>query len=119
MKNLGNVVPKQRDSPKNQSGKMVTNSRGRTDSIRDRTNRENSQDLESSGEEARMELRKRPSIIIGIQFDRLGKTLIQFNTRFKSKSSRKLGKQGENGRKDSQDKFLPNRAPGQPHTKGL
>ena len=105
VKDLKNVVPEQRDRPKNQSGKMVTNLQGRTDSIMDRTNRENSQDLESS-EEARVEVRKRPSIIIGIQFDRLGKTLAQFHTRFKSHCSSKLGKQGESGSKDSQAEFL-------------
>ena len=48
---------------------MVTNLQGSTDSLMDRTNRENSQDLESSGEETRVEVRKRPSIVIGIQFD--------------------------------------------------
>ena len=58
-----------------------------------------------------MEGRKRPSIVIGIQFDLLGKTKAQLHTRFKSHRSRKLGKQGESGRQDI-------RAPGQPHTKG-
>ena len=36
VKDLRNVVPKQRDSPKNQSGEMVTSLRGRIDSIEGR-----------------------------------------------------------------------------------
>ena len=107
---VGNVAPKQRDRPKNRSGKMGTSLRGRTDSIGGRANRTGSQDREIS-EEAR----KRPSIIIGIQFDRLGKTSAQFHTRFKSHCS---SKQGESGSKDSQTELLHIRAPGQPHTKG-
>ena len=99
VEDVGNVVPEQRDRPKNQSGKMVTSLRGRTDSIVGRANRENNrtggQDLEISGDKARVEVKNRPSIIIGIQFDRLGKTLAQFHTRSKSHCSSKLGKQGE------------------------
>ena len=45
-----------------------------------------------------VEVRKMPSIIIGIQFDQMDKTLTQFQTRFKSHRS---CKQGENGSKDS------------------
>ena len=118
---VGNVALEQRDKPKNQSGKMMTSLQGRADSIVDRANREGSrtgsQDLEIS-EEVRVEEMKVPSIVIGIQFDRLGKTRAQFHTRFKSHRSRKLGKQGESGRQDSQAKFPHIRAPGQPHTKG-
>ena len=36
VKDLRNVVPKQRDSPKNQSGEMATSLRGRIDSIEGR-----------------------------------------------------------------------------------
>ena len=116
-KQVGNVVPEQRDRPKKKSGKMMNTRRGRTDSIVGRANKENSQDLKISKEEARVKVRKRPSIIIGIQFDRLGKTPAQFHTRFKSHVSSKLGKQGESGSKDGQDKFLRIRAPGQLPTK--
>ena len=121
MEDLCNVVPEQRDRLKNQSGKRVTSLWGKIDSIMARAIRENSrtwsQDREiSEGEE--VEVRKRPSIIIGILFDRLSKTLAQFHTRFKSHCSSKLGKQGESGSKDSQAEFLHIRAPGQPHTKG-
>ena len=119
VKNVGSVVPEQRDRPNNQSGKIATSLRGRTGSIVGRANRENSQDLETGGEEASVEVRKRPSIVVGIQLDRMGKTPAQFHTRFKPHCSSKRGKQGENGRKDSQDEFLHIRGPGQPHTKGL
>ena len=40
------------------------------------------------------EVRKRPCLIIGIQFNRTGKTPAQFHTRFKAHSSSKLGRQG-------------------------
>ena len=119
VKDVGNGTPEQRDRLKNQSGKMGTSPRGRADSIMGRANWENSHVLEGGGEEARVELKKRLSIIIGIQFDRLGKTLAQFHTTFGSQGSSKLGKQAENGKKDSQDVALHIRAPGQPRTKGL
>ena len=75
MKDGGNVVPEYGDRSKNQSEKRRTSRQGRTDSIVGRVNRENSrtwsQYLEiGEEEEARVEVRKRPSIIISILFDR-------------------------------------------------
>ena len=100
-------------------GKRGIRPRGRADSIIGKANWENSHVPESGGEEERVEVKKRPSIVIGIQFDRLGKTLAQFQTTFGSHDNSKRGKQGENDKKDSQDEAPYIRAPGQPHTKGL
>ena len=78
IEDVRNVVSKIRDKPKNQlgswgpaGGEGLTPSGGKANRENNRTG---SQDLEIRGEEARVELRKKPNIIIGIQFSRLGKT---------------------------------------------
>ena len=69
VKDVGNGTPKQKVRLKNQSGKRGTRPRGRADSIIGKANWENSHVPESGGEEERVEVKKRPSIVIGIQFD--------------------------------------------------
>ena len=119
VKDVGNGNPEQKDRLEKQSKKRGTPPQRTADSIIGKARGENSHVPEEGGEEERGEVKKRPSIIIGIQLDRMGKTLAQFHTTFGSKDNSKRGKQGENDKKDSQDEAPYIRAPGQPHTKGL
>ena len=69
MKDVGSGNREQNNRLKSRSKKGGTSPRGRPDSIRGRANRENNHVPESKGEEERVEVKKRPSIVISIQLD--------------------------------------------------
>ena len=69
VKDVGNGTPEQKVMLEKQSEKRGTPPRGTADSIVSKAKWENSHVPEGGGEEERVEVRKRPSIIIGIQLD--------------------------------------------------
>ena len=107
MKDIGNSVSGQRDTPKNQSGKMVATLGGRTDSIKGRADPERRccQDTRRS-----LQTKDIRGSDQGKGGASIGKNQVQ---------KMEATGQGESGSKDSQAEFLHIRAPGQPHTKGL
>ena len=91
-------------------------SAGKTQLHQGQGNRENNHVPESKGEEERVEVKKRPSIVISIQLDRLDKTRAQVQTTSRCHENSKQERQGKNNKNDNQDEAPYSRAPGLTHT---
>ena len=107
MKDIGNIVSKERDMPKNQSGEIVTSMWGRTDASMGRA--------EPGRRYCQYIRRSLQAKDVWDSDQRQGGASLGKNQVQRMEATG----QGEGGSKDSQAEFLHIRAPGQLHTEGL